>query len=46
MHQEHLKKLSVQDIFDDFYAHYKEKELTVEHKSIINNILHEMESGE
>lgn len=45
-HQEHLKKLSVQDIFADFYMHYKEKELTVERKDIIDSILHQMERGE
>lgn len=46
MHQEQLEKLAVQDIFADFYAHYKEKELTTEHKDIINKILHQMERGE
>lgn len=46
MHQAQLEKLAVQDIFADFYAHYKEKELTIEHKGIINKILHQMERGE
>lgn len=46
MHQEQLKKLSIQDIFADFYAHYKEKELTTERKEIIDSLLHQMERGE
>lgn len=46
MHQEQLKKLSIQDIFADFYAHYKEKELTTERKEIIDSLLHKMERGE
>ena len=45
-HQEQLEKLSIQDIFADFYTHYKEKNLTDERKDIIDNILHQMERGE
>ena len=45
-HQEQLEKLSIQDIFADFYTHYKEKKLTDECKDIIDNILHQMERGE
>ncbi|MBT2731930.1 exonuclease SbcCD subunit D [Carnobacterium sp. ISL-102] len=46
IHQAQLEKLSVQDIFADFYAYYKEKELTVERKDIIDTMLHQMERGE
>ena len=45
-HQEQLEKLSIQDIFADFYTHYKEKNLTDKRKDIIDNILHQMERGE
>ena len=45
-HQEQLEKLAIQDIFADFYTHYKEKNLTDERKDIIDNILHQMERGE
>ena len=46
IHQAQLEKLSVQDIFADFYAYYKEEELTVERKDIIDAMLHQMERGE